>query len=169
MPPMQARSRERQQPAAFESRWALHRMRANEAAAAGRRQLAESHFLEALRLARVALGLARHESTMQGDAAITGWIAIWVDSHLGFAGFLADGGEFETALSLAFEGYEALVTCLHDATLDPTVHRACLARLRPLIDGLRDLMDRGGMPACDRDRVLSRAQALALGYWNVWT
>ncbi|HVY06801.1 MAG TPA: hypothetical protein VHB46_12560 [Burkholderiales bacterium] len=169
MSSVNASPRSRSAPSSFEGRWKLSRMRANEAAASGRHELAESHYLETLRLARMAIGRARHDGATQADATVDGWLAIWVDSHLEYADFLADGGEFETALSLGFEAYEQIVTALHDTQLNARVHGACLRRLKPLMDGLRTLMDRAGMPECHKARVIEKAQALALGYWNVWT
>ena len=168
MPQVRNSARSRRAPAAFEQRWAATSLRAREAAEAGKVQLAESHYLELLKLARVALGLARHEGATGSDEAVDNWLSIWVTSHLDFAGFLATGGHFENALSVGFEAYEEIVSCLHDPGAPACVHRACLHGLKPLIDGLRNLMDRAGLPQAQKDRVLAKAQALALGYWNVW-
>lgn len=169
MSQVRTRARGKVAPAAFEQRWAATSLRANEAAAAGKTQLAESHYLEVLKLARVALGLARHDGTTRLDETLDNWLTIWVTSHLDFADFRAAGGNFEGALSVAFEAYEELVTCLHDRGAPAGLHRACLLQLKPSIDGLSSLLDRVGLPQAHKDRVLAKAQSLALGYWNVWT
>jgi hypothetical protein len=70
---------------------------------------------------------------------------------------------------VAFEAYEELVTGLHDTHAPAGLHRACLLQLKASIDGLSSLLDRAGLPQAHKDRVLAKAQSLALGYWNVWT
>ena len=169
MSQMRARPRGKSAPAAFEQRWAMASLRAREAAAAGKNQLAESHYLELLKLARVAFGLARHDSAARPDETVENWLSIWVTSHLDFADFLAAAGNLECALSVAFDAYEELVNCLHDVNAPAGLHRACLLRLKASIDGLSSLLDRAGLPQSQKDRLLANAQSLAVGYWNVWT
>ena len=70
---------------------------------------------------------------------------------------------------MAFEAYEEIVTCLHDTRAPAGLHRDCLLRLKASIDGLSNLMDRAGLPQIHKDRLLAKAQSLAVGYWNVWT
>jgi len=169
MPQVRTSARGKVAPAAFEQRWATASVRASEAAAAGKTQLAESHYLELLKLARVALGLARHDGAARADETMDNWLTIWLTSHLDFADFLAANENFEGALSVAFETYEELVTCLHDTGAPAGLHRACLIAMRASIDGLSSPLDRAGLPQAHKDRVLAKAQSLALGYWNVWT
>jgi hypothetical protein len=169
MSQVRIRARGKAAPATFEQRWATASLRASEAAAAGKTQLAESYYLELLKLARVALGLARHDGSARLDETMDNWLRIWVTSHLDFADFLAAGGNFENALSVAFEAFEELVTCLHDTHAPAGLHRACLLQLKASIDGLSSLLDRAGLPQAHKDRVLAKAQSLALGYWDVWT
>lgn len=169
MSQVRTRARGKVAPAAFEQRRATASLRASEAAAAGKTQLAESHYLELLKLARVALGLAQHDGAARPDETMDNWLTIWVTSHLDFADFLAAGGNFEGALSVGFEAFEELVTCLHDTGAPAGLHRACLIGLKASIDGLSSLLDRAGLPQAHKDRVLAKAQSLALGYWNVWT
>lgn len=153
----------------FERRWAISSLRGNEAFATGRRELARMHYLESLRLAQQALGLARRDDATQPDETVDYWISIWVLSHLNLADLHAHEGQFARAIELVFAAYEEVVCCLHDTGVSARVHRACLGYLRPVLDGLRDLMDGAGLPQRDKDRVIAKAQALALGYWEVWT
>ena len=164
MSQVRSRARGKVAPAAFEQRWATASLCAREAAAAGKIQLAESHYLELLKLARVALGLARHDCAARSAGTVDNWLSIWVTSHLDFADFLAAAGNFESALSVGFEAYEEIVSCLHDPHAPADLHRACLLRLKASIDGLSNLLDRAGLPQAYKDRVLAKAQSLIKKY-----
>jgi len=161
-------SSEPRKPAAFERRWAILSMRGNQAFASGKRQLAATHYGEALRLARTAIILVRDSDDSVSDAKLEYWLSIWVISHLNLCDFYGKAAEFERAMETLFAAYEEIVVCLHDKRAPARVHRACLQHLRPVLDGLKDLMAGAGLPPACRDRAIARAQSLALGYWQVW-
>lgn len=155
-------------PESFERRWAILSMRGNQAFACGKRRLAETHYGEALKLARVAIGLARDCDESVSDSTLEYWLSIWVISHLNLSDFHAKATDFERALETMYAAYEEIVSCLHDKRVMARAHRVCLQHLRPVLDGLKDLMTGAGLSQEHRDRALARAQSLALGYWNVW-
>lgn len=154
--------------ASFERRWAILSMRGNQAFACGKRKLAETHYSEALKLARVAIGLVRDSDDSVSDSTLEYWLSIWVISHLNLSDFHAKATDLERALETMFAAYEEIVNCLHDKRVMVRAHRVCLQHLRPILDGLKDLMTGAGLPQRYRDRALARAQSLALGYWDVW-
>ena len=155
-------------PASFERRWAIVSMRGNQAFACGKRQLAATHYGEALRLARVAIILARGCDDSVADSKLEYWLSIWVISHLNLSDFHGKAADFERAMETLFAAFEEIVSCLHDKNVPARVHRVCLQYLRPLLNGLKDLMTGAGMSQEDSDRAIVRAQSLALGYWEVW-
>jgi hypothetical protein len=156
------------EPASFERHWAILSMRGNQAFACGKRQIAATHYGEALRLARVAMILARDCDDTVPEPKLERWLSIWVISHLNLSDFHGKAAEFERAIENLFAAFEEIVSCLHDRHASARVHRVCLEHLRPILDALKELMTAAGLPQAERDRTIARAQALALGYWKVW-
>jgi hypothetical protein len=155
-------------PASFERHWAILSMRGNQAFACGKRQIAATHYGEALRLARAAIILARDCDDSVPDSKLERWLSIWVISHLNLSDFHGKAADFERAMETLFAAYEEIVSCLHDKCASTRVHRVCLQHLRTVLDALRDLMTGAGLPQEHTDRTIARAQSLALGYWKVW-
>jgi hypothetical protein len=155
-------------PASFERHWAVLSMRGNQAFACGKRKIAATHYGEALRLARVAIVLARDSEDSAADAKLERWVSMWVISHQNLSDFHAKATEFERAIEALFAAFEEIVSCLHDRRASARVHRVFLQHLRPLLEALNDLMAGAGLPQEDRDRAIGKAQSLALGYWEVW-
>lgn len=152
----------------MERRWQSHCLLGNEAFAGGDHELAERHYLEAIGLAQVAIGMARNAGVAVTDEKIERWLSVWVISHLNLSDLHARSARPEHALRTAFTAYEKIVECLHDTRVAARVHRACLRHVRHVLDGLKDLMKRTGVPEDSAHRIFARAQSLALGYWNVW-
>lgn len=156
-------------PSSFERRWQALCVRGNRAFAQGENEDAERHYNDALDLAHVAMGMARHAGEAVPDEKLERWLAVWVISHLNLSDLHVRAGEPERALEVAFAAYEKIVECLHDAGAAARVHHACLRHMRHVLDGLMDLMKMTGIPDASAARILTQAQALALGYWKAWT
>jgi len=155
-------------PPSFDHRWQTLCVRGNRAFAQGENEAAERHYMEALDLAHVAMGMARRAGGAVTDAKLERWLAVWVISHLNLSDLHARTARPERALEVAFAAYERIVECLHDTRAPARVHQACLRHMRHVLDGLMDLMKKSGIPDASAARIFAKAQALALGYWNVW-
>jgi hypothetical protein len=155
-------------PSLLERDWKARCRRGNQAFVLGNHAVAESHYVEAVSLARVAVGMAQRAGDAVPEEKLERWLSMWVIGHLNLSDLYARA-EPERALGVAFSAYERMVECLHDARVAARVHRAFLRHLRHLLDGLMDLMKRTGIPEQCAARIRAKAQALALGYWNAWT
>jgi hypothetical protein len=156
-------------PFSFERRWQTLCLRGNRAFAQGENTAAERRYNEALDLAHVAMGMVRRAGEAVSDEKLERWLAVWVISHLNLSDLHVRAGQPERALEVAFAAYEKIVECLHDTRIPSRVHHACLRHMRHVLDGLMDLMKTTGIPDASAVRIFSKAQALALGYWNAWT
>jgi len=169
--PLQPRSAEhhRRRPANLESHWKQLCTRGNDAFLQGRNQAAERDYREALALGHVAIDLAHGAADSVPEERLENWLSIWVISHLNLSDLHIRAAQPERAIEVAFAAYERIVECLHDTRVATRVHRACLRHLRHVLDGMKDLMCRSGMADAASERIVAKAQALALGYWNAWT
>lgn len=152
----------------FERRWQMHCQRGNRAVDDGQIEVASRHYRQAVDYAQVAIGMARRAGAAVPGERLERWLSLWTISHLNHSDFLARTSGHEQGIQAAFEAYEQVVECLHDVRVAARVHRACLRHARHVLDGLMSLMKQAGIAESSAMRIRARAQALALGYWNVW-
>lgn len=152
----------------FLQRWQWMSAQGDRALERGAWDAAQRHYDEALGLARFAIVLASRADDRVKEEELDRWLSMWVCSHRNLSKLHASSGRPDRAIEIIFAAYERIVECLHDARAAARVHRAFLRHLRQVLEGLADLMKRSGIPEDVAGRISARAQALALGYWNVW-
>src|SRR5688572_8223660 len=95
-------------PSSFDRRWQALCVRGNRAFAQGENETAERHYMEALDLAHVAMGMARRAGGAVTDEKLERWLAVWVISHLNLSDLHARTARPERALEVAFAAYERI-------------------------------------------------------------